>query len=82
MKKEELRVGRLYGDKDGKKYLLLDNDIIQLSDELTLHRICALRSFDDVKSGDLGGYIESEANLSHDGDAWVDDNAWVGKNDD
>jgi hypothetical protein len=43
----------------------------------TLHRICAVRDFGNVKSGDLGGWIEREINLSHDGNAWVSDNAKV-----
>jgi acyl-[acyl carrier protein]--UDP-N-acetylglucosamine O-acyltransferase len=38
-------------------------------------RIRALRDFNDVKAGDFGGYIESEANLSHEGNAWVADEA-------
>jgi carbonic anhydrase/acetyltransferase-like protein (isoleucine patch superfamily) len=42
-----------------------------------LYRIRALRSFSDVKEGDLGGWIEKESNLSHDGDCWVRDNAKV-----
>lgn len=52
----------------------------------TLHRIRAVRSFGNVKKGDLGGFIESEDNLAHDGNAWVYDNAkiygeaWVGDN--
>jgi NDP-sugar pyrophosphorylase family protein len=37
----------------------------------TLHRIRALRDFPNVQAGDLGGWIEREENLSHDGDAWV-----------
>lgn len=37
----------------------------------TLHRIKALRDFADVKAGDLGGWIESEENLSHTGSAFV-----------
>lgn len=36
-----------------------------------LHRIRALKSFGDVCEGDLGGWIESEKNLSQNGDAWV-----------
>lgn len=36
-----------------------------------LFRIKALMEFGDVKAGDLGGYIEKEENLDHDGDAWV-----------
>ena len=36
-----------------------------------LRRVIALRSFGNVISGDVGGYIESEKNLSHEGNAWV-----------
>ena len=42
-----------------------------------LFRIKALVDFGDVKAGELGGYLEKEENLDHDGDAWVFDNAWV-----
>ena len=42
-----------------------------------LHRIKALKSFRSIEKGDLGGWIESEKNLSQDGDAWVFDNAKV-----
>ena len=44
---------------------------------IVLHRIKALRSFGDVKAGDLGGFIEKETNLSHVGDCWIYDNAEV-----
>lgn len=40
---------------------------------MTVHRIWALQDFGDVKAGDLGGYVESEANLSHTGDCWIYD---------
>ena len=43
----------------------------------TLYRIKALRDFSDVKAGDLGGFVESEDNLSHKGNAWVFGDAWV-----
>lgn len=52
----------------------------------TLFRIRALKDFLDVKAGELGGWIESENNLSHIGNAWVSgnakvsDNAWVSGN--
>ena len=59
-----------------KKYELILNDSIELLD-FKLFRIRALISFDEVKAGDLGWYIQSEKNLSHDGDAWVADNAKV-----
>ena len=42
-----------------------------------LHRINALRDFGNVKKGDIGGWIESEDNLSHGGDCWVFNNARV-----
>ena len=42
-----------------------------------LYQIRALIDFGKVKAGDLGGWIESEANLSQDGNAWVFDNAVV-----
>jgi NDP-sugar pyrophosphorylase family protein len=43
----------------------------------TFRRIRALRDFGDVKKGDLGGWIESESNLSHEGNCWVYENCHV-----
>ena len=48
----------------------------------TLYRIKACIDFttisgDEVKAGELGGYVENESNLSHDGKAWVCGNAEV-----
>lgn len=48
-----------------------------LSYEFDLYRIRALIDFGDVKKGDLGGYIQREENLSHEGNAWVYDEAKV-----
>ena len=45
--------------------------------DITLHRIQALRDFNDVKKGDLGGWVEDESNLSQEGNCWVYDNAAV-----
>ena len=42
-----------------------------------LFRIKALVEFGDVEAGELGGYVEKEENLDHDGDAWVCGNARV-----
>ena len=58
-----------------KKYKLTD-ETIQVGGH-TLHRIEALKDFSDIKKGDKGGFIESEENLSHDGDCWVYDTAKV-----
>ena len=46
----------------------------------TLHRIKATKDFEDVRAGELGGWIEKEENLSQDGNCWVDGNAWVSGN--
>ena len=43
----------------------------------TLHRIKALKDFGSVKAGELGGWIESEENLSQADNAWVYNNAKV-----
>lgn len=40
-----------------------------------IYRIQALRDFSDVKKGDLGGFVESEENLSQMGDCWIYDMA-------
>ena len=42
-----------------------------------LFRIRALISFKFVAKGELGGFVESEKNVSHSGDAWVSGNACV-----
>lgn len=42
-----------------------------------LFRIKALKAFSGVKAGELGGYIESEENLSQEGNSWIYDDAKV-----
>ena len=44
---------------------------------ITLHRIVCVTAFASVSVGDVGGWVESENNLSQEGDAWVSGNAWV-----
>lgn len=75
-----------------KKYELTDETIEVFG--YVLHRVCAIRDFGTVKTGDLGGYVEGEKNLSHEencwvygdakvyGDAWVSGNAKVKANQD
>ena len=46
-------------------------------EKIELYRIIAIRSFKGVSAGSIGGWIESEKNLSQTGDAWVFGNAWV-----
>lgn len=43
----------------------------------TLYQIVCVTAFDSVAAGDIGGYIEKEANLSQDGNAEVYGNARV-----
>jgi hypothetical protein len=42
-----------------------------------LYKIKALRSFGDVKRGDIGGVVSGEHNLSHGGSCWIYDEARV-----
>lgn len=58
-----------------KKYKLTD-ETIEVEGK-ALYRIEALKDFCEIKKGDKGGFIESEDNLSHEGNAWVYDNACV-----
>ena len=62
----------------------MSNKKYELTDEtkdigFILRRIRALRDIPkfSVKAGDLGGWIETEQNLSQDGDAWVSGEAMV-----
>ncbi|MCQ2300861.1 MAG: hypothetical protein MJZ81_12160, partial [Bacteroidales bacterium] len=46
-------------------------------DGVVLRRVRAVRNFGLFKKGDLGGWIESEKNLSHSGNAWLFGDAQV-----
>lgn len=63
-----------------KKYELVKEDKKIFTDGGAIYRIKALKDFENVKAGDLGGYIENESNLSHDGNCWVYDKAKVYEN--
>ena len=58
-----------------KKYELTEETVTVFGK--TLYRIRAVRDFGSVKTGEFGGYIEKEENLSHFGNAWVSGNARV-----
>ena len=58
-----------------RKYELTDETKNYLG--VTLHRIKSLIDFGDVKSGEIGGWIETEDNLSQYGDSWVSGDARV-----
>ena len=59
-----------------KKYELLKERYIE-HEGRTLYRIRALKDFGNIKTGDIGGYIQSEDNLSHKKNCWVYDDAKV-----
>ena len=61
--------------QSGKKYEFTV-ETIEVSGR-TLHRIKAIRDFGYVKAGELGGFIEKEENLSHEGNCWVYNDAKV-----
>ena len=62
-------------NRRNKKYKLTYHT--KVVDGHILHRIKALKSFGDVKKGDLGGWIENFSNLSQSGKSWVYDDAKV-----
>ena len=56
-----------------KKYELTANTRMVCG--IKMYQIRALVSFGNVEEGELGGYLEKECNLGHDGNAWVYSNA-------
>ena len=70
-KLEQDRLDR--AQKEGKKYILHHKE------QHGLWRIMACKNFGVVRKGELGGLIESEKNLSHDGYCWVGGDAMVGQ---
>ena len=68
---------------EDKKYEILRTRKMQLSG-VDVFKIKALRTFKTIdgttiNAGDYGGFIESEENLSHEGNCWVGDEAVVYK---
>ena len=58
-----------------KKYELTDETIVH--NGRILRRIRALQNFGYVRAGELGGYVQSVANLSQDGYCWISGQAKV-----
>lgn len=61
---------------EAKKYKLIKNNVNYFC-SLGHYRIEAIKDFNDVKKGDIGGYVENEDNLSQYGDCWIYDDARV-----
>lgn len=61
-----------------EKYEIV-SDMVDEHHHPVAHRIRALRDIPrhNVKFGDIGGWVESEKNLSREGDAWIGDDAYV-----
>ena len=68
---------------DRKKYEFTGETRV-LSSTTILHKIRAVIDIPSagVNAGDIGGWIESDSNLSHDYDAWVDGDAHINSNKD
>ena len=61
---------------EGKKYeILIDKEHTINYYGRTLHRIRALKDFDGVKKGDVGGFVQTEDNSSQYGNCWIYDDA-------
>ena len=56
-----------------RKYIFTEDEMVL--HRRILHRIQAAKNFGNVKTGDIGGWIEREENLSHEGTCWIYDDA-------
>lgn len=60
------------------KYVLIDLPMTHPTIRgVRYYRIKAIKDFGDVKAGDIGGFVASEANLSQEGNCWIYDDASV-----
>ena len=86
-KQEKKEIAPEFNDEDsskvkenaGKKYELTDESIEV--EGMTFYRVRALRDIAlyRVKAGDFGGYIESEDNLSQEGECWIGKNTKIAR---
>ena len=59
-----------------RKFELMKDEFVTIEGK-KLYRIIAIKDFGKVKAGALGGYVESESNLSQEDNCWIDDEAKV-----
>ena len=59
-----------------KKYVLIPTNKEEFLYD-NLYMAVAIKDFGDVKRGDFGGYVESEENLSQEGNCWIYNRAKV-----
>lgn len=61
-----------------RKYAITDNcKFLKQFGYTKVCEIVATRNFGEILEGDLGGWVESEKNLSHEGKCWITDNAMI-----
>lgn len=72
---DEAEAAEKWNSRFEKKYELTE-EILEKRGSI-LKRIRAIKDFGNVKKGDLGGWIEKEENLSHEGLCWVAEEAKV-----
>ena len=60
-----------------KKYEILKDIFKKIFFGRKIYKKRALKDFPDVKKGDIGGFVESEDNLSHKCNCWIYDKAKV-----
>lgn len=56
-----------------KKYKLTEET--KTVEGRTLYRVKALKAFGYTRKGDIGGWVESEKNLSQEGLCWIEGNS-------
>ena len=62
--------------EENKKYrLTTESNLLCFGKKL--YRIEALKDFGDIRKGEKGGFVESEDNLSQEGNCWIADDAMV-----
>lgn len=82
MKYEIIRTDDRYVDTTFRRFLG-ENESISAKDVVMVHRIRATKTFVNsasgkrVKKGELGGWVQHEANLSQYGTCWVDEKSFV-----
>ena len=62
-------------DAQPKKYELIRNERMTLANGTVVYRIRALKDFRGIKAGTLGGWVQSDANLSQVGTCWLSEGA-------
>ena len=62
-------------EKFNKKFILTENT--RIFKGVTLYQIQAVRAFDAVQVGELGGWVSDDRRLSHYGNCWISEQAAI-----